>query len=89
VKANILAAESDASGIYNVGRGERNTVTRLSELIIQIIGKKLDTTYEEERPGDVKHSLADISQAAGFGYNPEYRLEQGLKKTIEEYTGGS
>jgi UDP-glucose 4-epimerase len=85
VKANILAAESNASGIYNIGRGENNTITHLAELVIKIFGKKLDPVCEDERSGDVKHSLADISRAAGFGYNPEYSLEQGLKITIREY----
>lgn len=82
VAANILAAESDASGIFNIGRGENTSVNRLAELIIHLIGNNVEPIYKEPRPGDVKHSLADISKAKTFGYSPKYSLEEGLRETI-------
>jgi nucleoside-diphosphate-sugar epimerase len=44
--------------------------------------KGLEPVYEPPRPGDVRHSQADISRAREFGYRPSYDLEKGLKETI-------
>lgn len=84
VKANILGAESDMSGVFNIGKGANNTVNDLAKFIIAILGEEIKPEYIQARPGDVKHSLADISKAADFGYSPEYTLGDGLKKAIKE-----
>ena len=83
VKANLLAAESDASGIFNIGTGGKISIHELAKLAIKLADKKLEPVYREERAADIKHSLADITKASGFGYKPEYSLEEGLKETIE------
>jgi len=88
VQANLVAAVSDATGIFNVGRGERNSINRLAEIVISAMGKDLQPLYEPSLPGDVKHSLADISRAKDIGYSPEYDLETGLKQTIESCLAG-
>ena len=45
-----------------------------------------DIVYEDERGGDVKHSLADLSKTKDLlGYKPEYNLKKGLEKTIQFY----
>jgi len=82
VDVNILAAESDATGIYNIGRGERLSLNRLAKLIIKFVGNSVEPVHGEPRPGDIRHSLADISKARQFGYNPRYNLEDGLRETI-------
>ena len=82
VQANILAAESNASGIFNIGKDERTTINQLAELIIRLIGNNIKPIHEEPRPGDIRHSLADISRARAFTYNPKYSLEEGLTETI-------
>jgi UDP-glucose 4-epimerase len=85
VTANILAAETGASGVYNIGRGERVTLNELARIVIKLSGRELTPVYEAERPGDIKHSLADISRAKGFGYHPEYDLAAGLKMVFEKF----
>ncbi len=85
VEANILAAESQASGVFNIGRGKRSTINELVNLISDIAGGKLEPVYQEPRPGDVKHSIADISGAKTFGYDPIYGLEEGLRQTFGEF----
>lgn len=85
VDANILAAESDATGVYNIGRGERVSINRLAELVIKLVGNSVKLVHEEPRPGDIKHSLADISKARQFGYNSKYNLEEGLRETIGSF----
>ena len=86
VNAFILAAESDASGIYNIGSGRSTTVNELVNLINKLTGNNTAPVYSPPRPGDILHSLADISKAKTFGYNPRYNLKQGLKETIKYMT---
>lgn len=83
VNAFILAAESDASGINNIGNGISTTVNELVELISSLTGNNTPPVYDPPRPGDILQSLADISRAETFGYDPRYNLKQGLKETIE------
>jgi UDP-glucose 4-epimerase len=87
-EANILAAESDAAGVYNIGKGERVSINRLARLVIKLVGNGVEPVHEESRPGDIKHSLADISKARQFGYNPKYNLEEGLRETIRAMREG-
>jgi len=64
----------------------RNTyVTGECSLISSIIGKDIKPIHQEPRPGDIKHSLADISKAKEIGYNPKYDSERGLKETIRGF----
>jgi UDP-glucose 4-epimerase len=84
VRANILAAESDATGIFNIGQGQSTTINEIAELITRIMNKDPGVIYEEARVGDIRHSLADISKAGLFGYQPQYNLEQGLRETISK-----
>jgi UDP-glucose 4-epimerase len=82
--ANIQAAESNATGVFNLGNGQRVTINRLAQLIIGLAGNKnVKPVYHDPRPGDVMHSLADIKKAGAFGYHPKYSLEEGLKEVIK------
>lgn len=51
VQANILAAESNASGIFNIGKGQRTTINQLAELIIGLIGKTLSQSMKSQGLG--------------------------------------
>ncbi len=83
VRANIKAAESNATGLINIARGEGINLNELARLIANIMGKSIEPIHKEPRPGDVKHSLADISRAGTLmDYKPQYSLEQGLRETI-------
>ena len=61
VKANINACESDYNGIVNIASGEKLTVNRLYDIVKNTLGSDLEPEYLPERPGDIKHSLADVS----------------------------
>ncbi len=87
VAATVLAALSDATGVFNVGGGRSITINRLARLIIRLSGNSIEPVYSNPRPGDVRHSLADISRAMAFGYRPEYHIEAGLKETIKWLSG--
>ena len=84
VRANILAAESKETGVFNIAGGKRITINKLAETIMKICEKKLDLKYSDPMPGDVKHSLADISKAEEkIGFKPKFNVITGLEETIE------
>jgi UDP-glucose 4-epimerase len=83
VAANILATESEASGIFNIGSGQSITINRLVKLVLELTGSQVKPVYRQLRAGDVRHSLADISRSKAFGYEPQYDLRAGLSETIE------
>ena len=85
IQANLLAAETDAQGVYNIGGGRNITINRLAETILELMGEKLKPVYEQPRPGDARHTLADISKARSFGYKPEWSLVDGLKEVIARF----
>ena len=98
VQANLLAAVADKPGAvnraYNVAYGERNTLNRLFELVGEEVRKRApgvdlgDPVYRDFRPGDIRHSLADISSAQTLlGYAPEFDLGRGLVAAADYYTG--
>ena len=85
VQANIKAAMTKGvSGAFNTGSGDRITINRLVEILNEVSGIDSTVIHGEPRPGDVRHSLADISAAqAAFGFTPSVPLEEGLKVYME------
>lgn len=85
VQANILAAEGDVTGeAFNVGTGGRVTVNELVKSLNDLHGTNIEPIYDDPRPGDVRHSHADISKAQDLlGYEPEIGFEKGIERTIE------
>lgn len=89
VDANILACESDKTGIFNIACGRRITINQLVDMINEILGKDIEPVYMDPRPGDIKHSMADISRARTFGYEPESDFKEELRETIRWFSNGS
>ncbi|MDL0130813.1 SDR family oxidoreductase [Halobacterium salinarum] len=89
VQANILAAESDVTGeAFNVGCGGRITINELVDTLNDLLGTDIDPVYDDPRPGDVRHSHADISKAEELlGYDPDVGFAEGLEATIPYYRG--
>ncbi len=87
VRANILAADNDAEGVYNIGSGMGVTINKLAEAILNLIQKSLNPIYDEPRPGDPRHTLADVSKAKSLGYEPKWTLNDGLAKIIMQFSG--
>jgi nucleoside-diphosphate-sugar epimerase len=87
LQANILAAEGDVSGeAFNIGTGVRVTVNELVETLNELLETNIEPIHDDPRPGDVRHSHADISKATELlGYEPEIGFEGGLKQTVEYY----
>ncbi|RLE48627.1 MAG: hypothetical protein DRJ31_06840 [Candidatus Methanomethylicota archaeon] len=80
----IKALEIDANGVFNIGTGKQTSINQLASTLLKITGKShLKPIYEKPRPGDIKHSVADISKAVKtFHIKPKTSLEEGLKIMI-------
>jgi nucleoside-diphosphate-sugar epimerase len=88
VEANLLAARAKQTkgDVINIACGEAITVNAIIDMINKTVGKNIKPTYLPSRKGDVKHSLADISQAKKLiGFKPVVSFKDGLKKAIEWY----
>ena len=87
VSANILAAEAhpgSLSGqILNIATGYSYTNNEILDMFRNKFAE-IEIEHAPERPGDVKHTLADVSKAYEvLGYEPKVSLEEGLRKTWE------
>ena len=90
VQANLLAlftTDRDAlNQVYNVACGEQTSLNELVEMLQQISGKQISAHYEAERPGDVKHSRADITRIRTLlGYEPQVFFQDGIRRIYEWY----
>lgn len=83
VDANILSCESEVTGIFNIACGRRITINQLVDYINEIFDKAIKQIRDNPRPGDIKHSLAEISRSKSFGYNPDDNFKEELKKTAK------
>lgn len=84
IRANALAAEGDVSGeVFNTGCGGRYTINELVDALNELLGADLEPIYDDPRPGDVRHSHADISKARDLlGYDPKVDFVEGLERTV-------
>lgn len=91
VQANLLAAEVPGVGgrVYNIACGRRTSLLDLVRNINEMRGTQIRPIHDEARPGDVRHSQADISRAqAELGFQPRYELAQGLRLTLDYFLQG-
>ncbi len=87
VDANLLAMESDVEGAFNISGGRQTSIEELAWMIINAMGSDVEPVKGPRRPGDILHSVADITAARdAFGYRPEHSLEDGLEVTIEWFS---
>jgi len=89
VEANMLAlsAQNAVGEVFNIATGVTTSVNKLAEIIQEVMGKtNLASVYANPRPGDIRHSYADISKARKIlGYNPRFQLEKGLAELVKWY----
>lgn len=86
VEANLQACKAkEAPGkVLNIACGRRVTINELVKMLNKIFHTRIEPTYENPRKGDVRHSLADISQAGKIiNYSPELEFAEGLEKTVQ------
>ena len=77
------SAEEDAiNGPFNLACGSATSINDLISGILAITGSASKVIHQEVRPGDIKHSLADISICERFGICPTIRLHEGLQTML-------
>jgi len=88
VEANLLAlrASGVSGSVCNIGCGERITLNKLIRFLEEILGVKANVKYTAPKAGDVRHSLADITQARRLlGYEPKVMVKDALKRTVQTF----
>ena len=88
VQANFKAvAVAETKGqVINIGTGAQISVNTVIQKINELLGKDIKPNHVDPRPGDVRHSLADIRLAGELiGYGPTVQFAEGLQKSIEYY----
>jgi nucleoside-diphosphate-sugar epimerase len=72
--------------VFNVACGEATTLNQVVELLGGIVDKKIPIEYAPGRVGDIKHSLADITEArTRLGYKGAVTFLEGLRRTVTWY----
>jgi UDP-N-acetylglucosamine 4-epimerase len=97
VQANLLAAlagEEAANQVYNVALNERTSLNQLYQMLRELLAARFPHVashrpdHGDFRPGDVRHSQADISKAMSrLGYEPTHRIREGLECALAWYAG--
>lgn len=83
VRANILACESNYNGVVNIASGKGLSVNDLYSIIKEVLGSDIKPKYEKERLGDIKHSIADISNQSNINFKIDSsKFKDQLKETI-------
>ncbi|MCD7781679.1 MAG: GDP-mannose 4,6-dehydratase [Methanosphaera sp.] len=85
-KANITAAHSDATGVYNIAHGKTTSINHLLELICDIMDSEFNPEYRPQQSGDIRDSVADITRAQEtFNFESEHDFKSELKETVNYY----
>lgn len=89
VQANLLAASVPDEKlpdvpVFNVGRGEQSSLNQILDMLAELTRQKIDAEYGDDRPGDIKHSVADIRRIREvLGYEPATTVIDGLMETLD------
>lgn len=93
IQANLAASQAprQACGkVFNIACGERISLIDILEIIYGLAGRRVAPNFEPSRPGDVRDSLADISQARDLlGYDPKVAFPVGLSRTFDFFRGAA
>lgn len=90
VEANLLACSApiDQAGgqVFNIACGDSTSLLQVIDILGEIFGKRIPPHHEPPRPGDIRHSLADISRAQQIlSYGAKIKFAEGLRRTVAWY----
>ncbi|MGI6114023.1 MAG: SDR family oxidoreductase [Mahellales bacterium] len=89
VEANLKACKAPrkaAGQVYNVAFGGREYIIDVYYMLCRALDKRIEPIFAPDRPGDIKHSNADVSKANKMlGYEPEWCFKKGIEAVIEWY----
>jgi len=86
IKALLNTDDLEQHEVVNIACNEQITLSELWDIISDLAEVSIEANHGPERPGDVRHSLADITKAENLlGYNPTVHVKEGLQKTYSYY----
>ena len=89
IEANLKAclAPSEAAGeVFNIAYGGREYLIDIYDGLAKALNVSIEPLFGPDRPGDIKHSNADITKARKLlGYNPQWSFNKGIAAAIEWY----
>jgi UDP-glucose 4-epimerase len=86
-RANLVAINSNKSGVFNVCTGNKLAINELYNKINILLNKSIEPVYEKERPGEIRHSFMSYNKIYNeLGWKPKYDIDQGLKETINYFS---
>ncbi len=80
-----IVLDRGAAGVFNVGTGRAVSIRELAAIVMRLAGLGGEPLYGPPRPGDIKHSAADVSKAKSLGWQPQMPLEEGLRRLLIYY----
>ena len=84
VAANLLAVNTNASGIFNIGTPEETTDQQIFDVVSRRCAYKGNPVYLDERPGEIRRICLDSSKALKeLGWSPRTKLEDGIALTVD------
>jgi len=87
VKAMFATSKNATGQIYNIAVGEKISVNGLFNILKELSGASVNATHRDNRPGDIRDSLADISKAKKLlNYEPRVKINEGLQITINWFS---
>lgn len=81
----FLTKNYDEGDIINVGAGEDIRISDLAAMVARIVGFDGELRFDSSKPDGTPRKLLDISRLQGLGWEPAWRLEDGIAKTYEWY----
>ena len=75
-----VVLDRGAAGVYNVGTGRAVSIRELAAIVMRLAGLGGEPLYGPPRPGDIRHSVADVSKARALGWEPQIGIEEGLRE---------
>lgn len=84
VKANLLVATLDVTGVFNMGTGDSVSVLELAKTVCEVADSDSEIVHVEERPGDIDRSQADMSRfESACRFQSSISLTDGLETVVE------
>ncbi len=89
VEANVFMAEHDFTGVYNIAYGGSITINDLVARIVKVTNSRSRIVHLDERPGDVKHSMAAVDRLRSTGFRPKHSFDAGMEETIRFFSSSA
>jgi UDP-glucose 4-epimerase len=79
----FFAAQSPATGVFNLAHGRATSIRDLAQEICRLTGSHSEIRFGPQRAGDVRHSLAAVEKLRAAGFAPQENFADGLRETVE------